>query len=369
MLKKFCRAVAVLCAAACLFSVAGCADTSWAVKVDNVSVPAGVYISYLYLNREKVISQSSSSSSSSSSASSAASSSSDTLKVGSSSSSKSSSSSASDPWKQTVNNQNALTWAMSDALKTTKELAMAEELCTQKNITLTSDEKSGISSYASQYLKYYTGFASNGVSQSSLERVLTYGYLRVPKLIQAYYGKNGETPVSDSELLSYYTSNFADVKQIYITTVDDSGNALDTAKLSQIEATVNTIYNTLTADKSKFDALQTQYDQDTSGRTSNPAGYIFSKSDSTYSAISSDVFSMKVGDVKKVKYSSGWRIFYRVTPSTASTIYNDTLKATVLQTMKSSDLTTLIDNKLKKAKVVENKSTLNKYNPKNLKDS
>jgi general stress protein CsbA len=364
MFKKPIRAVALACALVTAVTFTGCADTSWAVKVDNVTVPAGVYISYLYINREKVISQSESSSSSATSSAT----SSGSLSVGSSSS-KTSSTTSSDPWSQKIENKNAATWAMTDALKSSKELAMAEELCEKKKITLSSSETSGISSYAKQYLTYYTGFASNGVKQASLERVLTYSYLRIPKLVQAYYGKSGETPVSDSDLLSYYSSNFADIKQIYMQTVDDNGKALADDKLKSIEATINSIYAQLTADKSKFDALQTQYDEDTSGRKSNPAGYIFAKGDTTYSSISDDAFSMKIGEIKKIKSTTGWRILYRVQPNTDASIYNDSMKTDVLNAMKTTDLINMLDSKLKSAKVTENKHTLDKYNPKNLKDS
>lgn len=358
MFKKIMKCIAFACAAATIISVAGCADTSWAVKVDNITVPVGVYISYLYMNREKVLTQAQSSSSSSAASSSI-------LTVGSSSSSDKASS---DPWSQKIDNINAYAWAMTNAMKSAKELAMAEEMCAKKNIKLTSNEKSGISSYAAQYLTYYTGLKSNNVSQASFERVLTYSYLLTPKLIDAYYGKSGETPVSDSDLLNYYTANFADVKQIYITTKDDSGNTFADTKLKEIEATVNSIYTQVSADKSKFSSLQTQYDQDTSDKD-NPAGLIFPKNSSSYSTISDDVFSMKAGEVKKVQYSDGWRVLYRVPTDTSASIYNDTMKTEVLQTMKMDDLKTLIDNNLAKAKVVENKDTINRYNPKDLKDS
>lgn len=362
MYKKSLRAVALACALVTAVTFTGCADTSWAVKVDNVTVPAGVYISYLYINREKVLAKAQSSSSASSASSSGA------LTVGSSSS-KASSTTSSDPWSQKIDNKNASTWAMTDALKSTKELAMAEELCAKKNIALTSSETSGISSYAKQYLAYYTGFSSNGVKQTSLERLLSYSYLRIPKLIEAYYGKNGETPVSDSDLMNYYTGNFADIKQIYIQTVDDNGKSLPDDKLKSIDSNIDSVYSQLTADKSKFDSLQGKYDEDTSGRKSNPAGYIFPKGSSTYATISDDAFSMKVGEIKKVKYSDGWRILYRVQPSTDASIYNDTMKTEVLDTMKADDIIKLLDTKLKSAKVTENKHTLNKYNPKSLKDS
>jgi hypothetical protein len=359
MFKKIMKPLALVCAMLIGLSAIGCADTSWAVKVDNITVPAGVYISYLYTNREKVLSQASSSSSATSS---------DALTLGSSSKAASKSSS-SDAWTQKIENQNAYSWAVNNALQSSEEMAMAEELAAKKKITITSDEKTSLASYVSQIMSENSGFASNGVVASSFQRVINFSGLLTPKLIDAYYGKKGENPVSDTDLLNYYTTNFADVKQIYITTIDDNGNALPDDKLKEIQATVNSIYTQLQADKSKFDSLQTTYDQDTTDRQNNPAGFIFPKNSSTYALFADTAFNTKIGDVSKTQSAYGWHILYRVPADTSASIYTDSMKTQVLDTMKADDFKALLDAALKKAKVVENKNTLNRYSPKNLKDS
>ena len=259
---------------------------------------------------------------------------------------------------------------MNDALKSSKELAMVEELCSKKKISLTSTEKSSISSYASSYMSTYTGFSSNGISQKSLERTLQYSALYLPKLIQAYYGKSGEHPVSDADLLAYYNSNFADIKQILISSNDDSGNALTGDKLKAAEATANEVYKQLSADHSKYSSLESTYDYDKSGAQSYPQGYIFAKDNTQYIQVFTNAaFEMKVNEVKMVQSSYGWHIMYRVPNDTSASVYNDTQKAEVLQDMKKSDMMKIIDSALAKAKVVKNNSMLNHYSPKKLKDS
>jgi hypothetical protein len=351
MFKKIIKSTAIACATLIALSATGCSDTSWAVKVDNVKIPAGVYVSYLYINRENVLYQASQSSSSASS---------NTLTGAASSSS--------DPWSQKIDTQTAYNWAINSALKSTEELAMTEELCTKKKITLTAAENTNLASYASQYMTQYTGFASNGVSQASFEKYFSF-YALVPKLIDAYYGKGGETPVSDTDLKNYYTGNYADIKQIYLTAVDANGTALPDDQQSTIKAQADQIFAGLNADKTKFAALQTQYDQDVTGQKNNPAGYIFAKDSNILPPTSvATAFTMKVGDVQEVPDVDGWHIIYKVAIDTSDSVYTDTMKEQVLQEMKTGDLIKLIDDNLAKAKVVKNEAAINHYNPKNLKD-
>jgi hypothetical protein len=361
MIKKWVKGTALACGILLGLSATGCSDTTWAFKVDNITVPTGVYLSYLYINREQVLANASGSSSSSSAASS------DALTVSKASSS--SAGSASDPWSQKIENQNAQAWAINNATKSSEELAIAEELCKQKNISLTSDEQTSLSSNVSSYMSSYTGFASNGVSSASLQRVLSFNGYLTPKLIQAYYGKGGQTPVSDTDLLNYYTNNFADVKQIYITTLDDSGNALPADQLTKIKSTIDSVYNQVSADRSKFAGLQTQYDQDVNDEKSYPAGFIFPKNSSDFAIFADKAFEMKVGDVAEMQSQYGWHVLYRLPTDTSTASYTDAMKQQVLETMKADDFKKLLDDTLAKAKVTVNQSTRNHYDPKKLKDS
>jgi hypothetical protein len=351
MFKKIIKSTAIACATLIALSATGCSDKSWAVKVNNVKIPVGVYVSYLYINRENVLYQASQSSSSTNALTGAA-------------------SSSSDPWSQKIDNQTAYNWSINNALKSTEEFAVAGELCAKKKITLTADENKNLASYASQYMTQNTGFASNGITQASIEKYLSFYGLLMPLLINAYYGKSGENPVSDTDLKNYYTANFADIKQIYLTTIDDQGNALPDDQQKTIKAQADSIFAGLNADKTKFSVLQTQYDQDVNGAKANPAGYIFAKDESQLPAsiFVSTAFTMNVGDVKEIQSDYGWHIIYKVTSDTSDSIYNDTMKTQVLQEMKSGDVMKLIDDNLAKAKVVKNEAAINHYNPKNLKD-
>ena len=359
MFRKIIKPVALICAALMFLSAAGCADTSWIIKLDNKSIPIGVYLTFLYNDREDVISQASGSSSSSSGTNSSY------LTLGGSSSS--SSSSSSDPWSQKIDNQDAYVWVLNDAMKSTRDLAMAEKLCGEKNISLTDSEQSTVSSLASYYMSAYTGLANNGISSDSYQRVIRYQYFYLPKLLEALYGKNGTSPVSDADLLSYYTSNFADIKEIALSTVDDEGNSLSAAQLKKVSAQADSIYQQLSADTSKFDALQAQYDP--AMAKSNPAGEIFSADTTDYTSdFVTTAFGMKVGDVKKIESTDGWHIMYRVKTDTSASAYDDSMKEQVLGKMKLKDLMSQLDSEAAKAGIVVNSAAVKHYDPKKLKD-
>lgn len=338
MKKRWIQAAAFLCACVLTLGLTACADTLWVMKTNKVSIPTGVYLYYLLNARSSVESGTAGKTDATSSG---------TVK---------------NPWSQTVKGKSAKQWAIDEAIKDTREQLAAEALCKEKNITLTSDEKSQVTSYAENMMQSYSVFKSNGIAQSSLERVLAYTYYLKDALFKAYYGTGGSEAVSDADLKTYYTDHFVQIKQIFLNINDDSGNALSSSQQSAKKTKANQVLGEINADRSNFDAL-VKTDNEDPGMTSTPGGYIFGKTGSYLQAFKDAAFSMKIGDVKLIKTSEGYHILYKVALDASKF---DSVKSDALTDMKQADFLKKLDNY---KGITVNNSTINRYNPKGLDES
>lgn len=338
MKKRWIKTAAFLLTCVLAVGLTGCANTLWVMKTDKITVPTGVYLYYLLTARSSVQSKTSSSSSSTSSGSSSV------------------------DWSKKIDGKDAKTWAVDEATKNTRELLAAESLCATKKITLTADEKSQITSYAQNMMSSYTVLKDNGIAQASIEKVLAYTQYLKDRLFQSYYGSSGSEAVSDTDLKDYYTKNFVQIKQIFFSTTDDSGAALSTADQKAKQKKANDVLGQISADRSNFDTLMNANNEDP-GMKSNPDGYVFGKSQDFVQVFKDTAFSMKVGDVKLIKSSMGYHIMYKVPLDPAKF---DSAKSDVLTDMKNPAFLKLLDNY---KGITVNNSTINRYNPKDLKDS
>lgn len=350
-MKKYTKICALICALATGFSLAGCADTSWALKSGDVTLPSGVYLYYLINNASKVESGTAASSTTTTSSS--------------------SSSTSSDVWSKTVDKQNAVSWAINSSLKSCKELIVVEKQTAKRKVKLTSDETKAAKSYADQsYSTYESLFKENDISQTSLERISKDMYLE-QELFKSYYGENGDKAVPETELAKYYTQNYAHIKQIFVAKVDTSTNkTLSKSKLASQKKKANTAYAAVKNDLTHFQKYVDKYNEDT-GMKSNSDGYIFSKASATSSGYDTKfvnlAFSLKVGQVGMAESDMGYFIEYRVKTDPKASTFNDTMKETILTAMKSDDFQDLIDDVVAKTTFTQNDKTINHYNPKKVK--
>lgn len=350
---------AFLCALAIALSTTGCSDTTWAIKYNDIKIPTGVYLYYLLSNASTVEQYAAASSSSSSSSSAAA-----------LTSSKSSSSSTADAWSQKIEGQNAVSWAMNESIKSCKDLVEIEKECKDKKITLSSTEATTAKTNAdSAYTNYTTIFKENGISQESIERIVSDLSLK-QKLFTSYYGKGGTKAVSENDLSDYYVKNFAHVKQIFISKTDTTtSEALTGDKLTAAKNKAAEAYKAASADKANFDKYVTKYNEDP-GMKQNADGYIFSKStasSSSYDTKFTDLaFSLKVGDVGQAESDMGWFIEYRVATDPKASTFS-TYRDTALSEMKGTEFENTLETLAGKLQIQQNSSALNNYNPKNLK--
>lgn len=338
MKKHWTKAAAFLVACTLALGLTGCADTLWVMKTDKITVPTGVYLYYLLSARSEAQSKTSSSTSSSTS------------------------SGSSVDWSKKIDGKDAKTWADNEAVKNTRELLAAESLCTQKKITLAADEKSQVTSYAQNMMSSYTVLKNNGIAEASMKRVLAYNQYLKDKLFQSYYGTGGSEAVSDADLKDYYTKNFVQIKQIFFSTQDDSGNALSTADQQAKKKKADNIFGQINADRSNFTALMDANNEDP-GMQSSPDGYVFGKSEDFVQVFKDTAFSMKVGDVKLIQSSLGYHILYKVALDPNKF---DSVKSDVLTDMKNPAFLKMLDNY---KGITVNNSTISRYDVTNVKDS
>ncbi|MFT8888292.1 MAG: peptidylprolyl isomerase [Ethanoligenens sp.] len=335
MKKRWIKASAFLLACVLAIGMTGCANTLWVMKTNTITVPTGVYLYYLLTEKSNAQSKMSSSASASSS----------TFN-----------------WSKKIDGKDAKTWVVDQATKDTRELLAAESLCAQKKIALSADEKSQVTSYAQNMMSSYTVLANNGIAQSSLERALAYSEYLKDKLFNSYYAAGGSEAVSDADLKDHYIKNFVQIKQIFFNTNDDSGAALPTAQQQAKQKKANDVLGQISADRSNFNTLMTANNEDP-GMQSNPDGYVFGKSQDFVQVFKDASFSMKVGDVKLIKSSMGYHILYKVALDPSKF---DSVKSDVLTDMKDPAFLKMLDNY---KGITTNNSTINRYNPKNLKNS
>lgn len=362
------RILATVCALSIGLVATGCSDTSWILKSGSITMPAGVYLYKLMVNAASVEQKAQEAASASSSSSAAASSSASSSLLGSSSSSASSNSAASNPWSQKIDGVSATSWAINQALDNTKALLVVEKECADHKIALSSSEQSTlISQTDSFYSQYESILSKNGVGKTSFERIQTDSSLK-SKLFDYYYGKGGSKAVSDSDIASYYTSNFVQVKQIFVAKQDSSGNALSSDKLAAAKAKAQKAFAAAKADPQNFVKLRDTYNEDPGAKT-YPDGYVFSKatakSDNYDQKFVDLAFSLKDGEIGMAESDMGYFIEYKTTPDPKASSFS-TEKEAALQEMKGTDF----DNYLKSAasglKIQVNQTVCNRFNPQKL---
>ncbi|MDR3644542.1 MAG: peptidylprolyl isomerase [Clostridia bacterium] len=324
MKKRFITAIASLLLIVPIITLSGCADTSWAIKVNGEKVPSGMYVYSLMSITATILEYSDSASS--------------------------------DVWTQKIDNTDAQTWAINQAIKYTAAYIMTEKLCAQEKITLTSTEKSAADSQASAtYSSATSALSKSGVSLSSLDRILEDSQLAT-KLYNYYYGTSGTKTISDTDFKTY-CNDYVHVKHIFFNNKDDENNALTGSALQAVKDKANSVLAMVKKDPSKFDALAKKYSEDTNGLSSNPDGYTFKKGTTEYvTDFVTAAGDMKIGEIRLVTSTLGLHIMYKLA-------LNNT---TMLTQYKQDQFQSLLDTAVSKATIVQNASAINAYTPKKI---
>ncbi len=221
-------------------SLCGCADTGYIMKVDGMDIKNGVYLYYQQdayatandkLNEIYNASSSSGSSSSSSSSSSAA-----------------ASSSSLDFFTQSIENKASSDWVKDETLRLVKQFVGIQRMAAEKGVTLDDDDRNEINDVIKEmwdtenYLyQVYYGFDTlgeyyeqRGISRETMKLLYEVNTLK-SKLFVQMYGKDGEKPVPEKDIVDYVKDAYASSQIISIPYNDKYGNGTtDTSRIDEL---------------------------------------------------------------------------------------------------------------------------------------
>lgn len=347
-MKKL-KILAGACALSVAVSMAGCSDTSWAIKYKSITIPSGVYLTYLLSFGEEAKTQTSQATASASS-----------------SSTSSKTSKSTDVWSQKIQGQNAQTWAINQAISACKQLALLEQMSVDNKVKLTAAEKSKADTSAKQIFQNNESiFKNNNIAISSFNRIYEDESL-YEKVFEKIYGKGGSKAVSDDDLKQYYLKNYVHIKQIFVNKQNSStGAALTGADLTKAQAKAQEALKAVSADKANFQKYVDQYNEDP-GMKSNPDGYIFTKDDGYDQAFKDEALKLNIGDIGMAQSDMGFFIEYKQPLDTNAASFTSK-KTDVLEKMKGTEFNNLMQNNGKTMKIDKNDGTINQFPPSKLK--
>ncbi|MCL2679557.1 MAG: hypothetical protein FWF18_04665 [Dehalococcoidia bacterium] len=163
-------------------------------------------------------------------------------------------------------------------------------------------------------------------------------YDRYELLFLYYFGVNGVYPVSFLEIDSYYASNNARIKSIYIPIVDAAGRPLSADASQRALELAQQVAGMAGAAGSDFEELIALYNKD----TNLPAnGYIITKGYNAVPEYAASAFAMSVGEVRAIATNGGYYIMKKYSVLDAS-VYTQKERQRALLEMKKEAFDDLV---------------------------
>lgn len=259
MSHNFKKIAAASLAIVCAASMTGCADSGYIGTVNGIQIPNGLYLFYIAVNgyndaKTQIKEERDSDS---------------TAEV--------------TVFNNTIEGKTASAWLKDNAVEDLRRFAAVEDLFSQYGLTLTDEELTKISDsmnsldddlgmYAQYYglpdgISSYGAYYENlGIGKSSL-RMFSENSYKENHVFLHNYDTDGLTPVSDDEINTYLTENYAAIKFLKLSFTDYQGLELkDDAAIQEIKDLAQAYadrYNS-TGDWSEirydFDLRQAQFD-------------------------------------------------------------------------------------------------------------
>ncbi len=338
-MNKTVRIVSFILAAAMLFSLTACMgrNETWAVEVDGEKIPTGVYLYYQFNAYQEASSLSS-----------------DTKTA---------------LLKQKIEGQDATVWIHQKTIEYCRKRVATEREFARLEMTLSDSDKTYIDSMTAYIMAYYGDiFAENGVGEESVRLACTTDQM-TSNLFYKYYGEDGLEPVSESELKSYFTQNYA-VAYLFSTSV--SGLSEEDAKKAREAA--NTAAEDLKAGMGIAEAARkltlTLKEDAEIDETVEDSAYLstIKKDDAGYpESFRNAVFGAAVGTPTIYDQDNYLLVFVRKDTAGETEVF-DGLKNTILNAIKGDEFSAKLKELANALTVNENTSAVNYYNAKKIKD-
>lgn len=217
MSHNYRRFIAASCAIVCAASMTGCSDSGYIGTINGMQIPNGIYIYDLQLTAYNEASSKIKEEKGDSLG---------TAEV--------------TVFTETIDGKPASAWLKDYALERVKRYVAIESLFDEYGLTLSDDDNNSINDYIKSldndlgyYAQYYgieestfgEHFENMGISKDTLRKITENSYKESAVFLHNY-DKDGLTPVSEDEINSYATENYAAVKLLKVTFTDHQGLSL-----------------------------------------------------------------------------------------------------------------------------------------------
>ena len=217
MSHNYRRFIAASCAIVCAASMTGCSDSGYIGTINGMQIPNGIYIYDLQLTAYNEASSKIKEEKGDSLG---------TAEV--------------TVFTETIDGKPASAWLKDYALERVKRYVAIETLFDEYGLTLSDDDNNSINDYIKSldtdlgyYAQYYgieestfgEHFENMGISKDTLRKITENSYKESAVFLHNY-DKDGLTPVSEDEINSYATENYAAVKLLKVTFTDHQGLSL-----------------------------------------------------------------------------------------------------------------------------------------------
>ncbi len=217
MSHNYRRFIAASCAIVCAASMTGCSDSGYIGTINGMQIPNGIYIYDLQLTAYNEASSKIKEEKGDSIG---------TAEV--------------TVFTETIDGKPASAWLKDYALERVKRYVAIESLFDEYGLTLSDDDNNSINDYIKSldndlgyYAQYYgieestfgEHFENMGISKDTLRKITENSYKESAVFLHNY-DKDGLTPVSEDEINSYATENYAAVKLLKVTFTDHQGLSL-----------------------------------------------------------------------------------------------------------------------------------------------
>jgi len=219
-------------------------------------------------------------------------------------------------WDQVVDEQNGTTLndlLMTESTESAKKLLAIEYLHDDVyDIGLADEQKDSIDSQVDKLAENYGSREAleNKLSEfgASIETLRRYYELRLKQsdLFSYFYDENGKFVVSEDAKKAYFSEKYSIVNHIFFNTAgtqkeDGTTVSLPDEQKAQKKQTSEEVYSMIKNGLGDFDALKTQYDEDTYATQYYPYGFFVTNDSSFPTEFTTAAMNLAVGEITYVE--------------------------------------------------------------------
>lgn len=215
-------------------------------------------------------------------------------------------------------------------------------------LSFTAEEEEEIDDYLSEVIaswgsitEFQQALAEAGYTYEEYLEEL-YDFKKKSKVINYYFGVDGQDPVEVQDLKDYYAHHHALIKYVAVSTVDEETNEpLKGKQLEEAKKTAEAAYAEATreSDTDHFSEVIEIYSEDTSTRDTPR---VISDDEAGAETLSSKVMEMEVGQVIMVEVEGGYMVIKRYDATTAEH-FTAEVQESVLEEYRAEEIEALLE--------------------------